>query len=129
MIPLVVTLSELELARRWTTEAIEETVGDRVDEFDVTIGTMIETPRAAVRGDEVAEAADFFSFGTNDLTQMTWGFSRDDVAPILEKYLEEGILKNDPFDTDRRARRGRARAARRGGRSSDQARPQDRGVW
>ncbi len=99
MIPLVVTLSELQLARRWTAEAIEETVGDRVDEFDVTIGTMIETPRAAVRGDEVAEAADFFSFGTNDLTQMTWGFSRDDVAPIMEKYLEEGILKNDPFDT------------------------------
>ena len=99
MIPLVVTLAELELARRWTTEAIEETLGDRVGEFDVTIGTMIETPRAAVRGDEVAEAADFFSFGTNDLTQMTWGFSRDDVAPILEKYLSEGILKNDPFDT------------------------------
>jgi pyruvate,orthophosphate dikinase len=99
MIPLVVTLTELELARRWTCEAIEEAVGDRVAEFDVTIGTMIETPRAAVRGDEVAEAADFFSFGTNDLTQMTWGFSRDDVAPILEKYLEEGILKNDPFET------------------------------
>jgi pyruvate,orthophosphate dikinase len=99
MIPLVVTLTELELARQWTSEAIEEVVGDRVREFDVTIGTMIETPRAAVRGDEVAEAADFFSFGTNDLTQMTWGFSRDDVAPILEKYLEEGILKNDPFET------------------------------
>jgi pyruvate,orthophosphate dikinase len=99
MIPLVVTLAELDLARQWTIEAIEETLGDRVGEFDVSIGTMIETPRAAVRGDEVAEAADFFSFGTNDLTQMTWGFSRDDVAPILEKYLSEGILKNDPFDT------------------------------
>jgi pyruvate,orthophosphate dikinase len=99
MIPLVVTLAELDLARQWTNEAIDETLGERAAEFDITIGTMIETPRAAVRGDEVAEAADFFSFGTNDLTQMTWGFSRDDVAPILEKYLEEGILKNDPFDT------------------------------
>ena len=99
MIPLVVTLAELVLARRWTCEAVEEALGDRVGEFDVKVGTMIETPRAAVRGDEVAEAADFFSFGTNDLTQMTWGFSRDDVAPILEKYFEEGILKNDPFET------------------------------
>jgi pyruvate,orthophosphate dikinase len=99
MIPLVVTLAELDLARQWTTEAIDETLGERAAEFDISIGTMIETPRAAVRGDEVAMAADFFSFGTNDLTQMTWGFSRDDVAPILEKYLEDGILKNDPFET------------------------------
>jgi pyruvate,orthophosphate dikinase len=99
MIPLVVTLAELQLARRWTCEAVAETLGDRMDEFDVAVGTMIETPRAAVRGDEVAEAADFFSFGTNDLTQMTWGFSRDDVAPILEKYFEEGILRSDPFET------------------------------
>jgi pyruvate,orthophosphate dikinase len=60
---------------------------------------MIETPRAAVRGNDVANAADFFSFGTNDLTQMTWGFSRDDVAPILETYLKEGLIQNDPFET------------------------------
>ena len=60
---------------------------------------MIETPRAAIRADEIAEAADFFSFGTNDLTQMTFGFSRDDVAPILEKYLEEGLLPIDPFES------------------------------
>ncbi len=128
MIPLVVTLAELELARRWIEEAIEEMLGDRVGEFDVTIGTMIETPRAAVRGDEIAEAADFFSFGTNDLTQMTWGFSRDDVAPILEKYLEEGILKNDPFETIDTLGVGElVRQGVDGGRA-DQARPQDRRV-
>jgi pyruvate,orthophosphate dikinase len=99
MIPLVVTLAELVLARQWTCDAVAATLGDRQDEFHVAVGTMIETPRAAVRGDVVAEAADFFSFGTNDLTQMTWGFSRDDVAPIIEKYFAEGILKNDPFET------------------------------
>jgi pyruvate,orthophosphate dikinase len=99
MIPLVVTLAELVLARQWVSEAVAETLGDRAGELHVPVGTMIETPRAAVRGDEVAEAADFFSFGTNDLTQMTWGFSRDDVAPILEKYFEEGILTSDPFET------------------------------
>jgi pyruvate,orthophosphate dikinase len=60
---------------------------------------MIETPRAAIRADEIAEAADFFSFGTNDLTQMTSGFSRDDVAPILDKYLSMGLLSVDPFES------------------------------
>src|SRR5512134_163114 len=66
----------------------------------VTIGTMIETPRAAIRADEIAEVADFFSFGTNDLTQMTFGFSRDDVeSRLMPAYLEEGLLKNNPFET------------------------------
>ena len=73
MIPLVVTLAELVLARQWVSEEIAETLGDRAGELHVPVGTMIETPRAAVRGDEIAEAADFFSFGTNDLTQMTFG--------------------------------------------------------
>ena len=67
--------------------------------MDVTIGTMIETPRAALRAAEIAEVADFFSFGTNDLTQMTFGFSRDDVAPILETYLDMGLLSVDPFES------------------------------
>ena len=67
---------------------------------DVTIGTMIETPRAALRADEIAEEADFFSFGTNDLTQMTFGFSRDDIeGRIMSLYLEEGLLKRNPFET------------------------------
>ena len=68
--------------------------------LDVTIGTMIETPRAAVCADEIAEEADFFSFGTNDLTQMTFGFSRDDVeGRMMSAYLEEGLLKRNPFET------------------------------
>jgi pyruvate, orthophosphate dikinase len=98
MIPLVVTLAELELARRWVCDEVDLVLGGRTD-IEVPIGTMIETPRAALRADDVARAADFFSFGTNDLTQMTWGFSRDDVAPILEKYFDEGVLQNDPFET------------------------------
>ena len=66
----------------------------------VTIGTMIETPRAALRADEIAEVADFFSFGTNDLTQMTFGFSRDDVeARMMPAYLEQGLLRRNPFET------------------------------
>ena len=67
---------------------------------NVTIGTMIETPRAALRADEIAEEADFFSFGTNDLTQMTFGFSRDDVeSRMMPAYLEQGLLKRNPFET------------------------------
>jgi pyruvate,orthophosphate dikinase len=99
MIPLVVTLTELQLARDWVVEEVTEVLGEAGVDLDVKVGTMIETPRAAVRGGEVAEAADFFSFGTNDLTQMTWGFSRDDVAPILEAYLERGLIQNDPFES------------------------------
>jgi pyruvate,orthophosphate dikinase len=67
---------------------------------DVIIGTMIETPRAALRADEIAEVSDFFSFGTNDLTQMTFGFSRDDVeGRMMSAYLEHGLLKRNPFET------------------------------
>ena len=64
---------------------------------DYMVGTMIEIPRAAVTADKVAEVAEFFSFGTNDLTQMTFGYSRDDAGKFLPVYLEKGILKNDPF--------------------------------
>jgi pyruvate,orthophosphate dikinase len=67
---------------------------------DITIGTMIETPRAALCADEIAEEADFFSFGTNDLTQMTFGFSRDDIeSRMMPAYLEQGLLKRNPFET------------------------------
>jgi pyruvate,orthophosphate dikinase len=99
MIPLIVTYAELDLVRQWVEEEIAEVLGADALGREILIGTMIETPRAAVRGDEIAEAADFFSFGTNDLTQMTFGFSRDDVAPILEKYLELGLLPVDPFES------------------------------
>ena len=72
----------------------------RRPEADVTIGTMIETPRAALRADEIALESDFFSFGTNDLTQMTFGFSRDDVeSRMMPAYLEQGLLKRNPFET------------------------------
>ncbi len=100
MIPLTVTREELGLARSWVEEAIDaETEGLR-KRPEVTIGTMIETPRAAVCADEIAEEADFFSFGTNDLTQMTFGFSRDDVeGRLMSAYLEEGLLKRNPFET------------------------------
>jgi pyruvate,orthophosphate dikinase len=68
--------------------------------IDIKIGTMIETPRAAIRGDDIAEVADFFSFGTNDLTQMVFGFSRDDVeGRLMARYLEEGLLPRNPFET------------------------------
>ena len=100
MIPLTVTREELGLARSWVEDAIAaETRGVR-KKLDVTIGTMIETPRAAVRADEIAEEADFFSFGTNDLTQMTFGFSRDDVeGRMMSAYLEKGLLTRNPFET------------------------------
>ncbi len=100
MIPLTVTREELALARSWVEDAIAtETAGVR-RKLDVTIGTMVETPRAAVRADEIAEEADFFSFGTNDLTQMTFGFSRDDVeGRMMTAYLEQGLLKRNPFET------------------------------
>ncbi|MFP5317766.1 MAG: pyruvate, phosphate dikinase, partial [Acidimicrobiia bacterium] len=96
MIPLTVTREELGLARSW----VEDAVGEAATGIDVTIGTMVETPRAAIRADEIAEEADFFSFGTNDLTQMTFGFSRDDVeGRMMSLYLEQGLLKRNPFET------------------------------
>jgi pyruvate,orthophosphate dikinase len=64
-----------------------------------TVGTMIEVPRAALTADEIARVSDFFSFGTNDLTQMTFGFSRDDAPKFLRVYIEEGLLSRDPFET------------------------------
>jgi pyruvate, orthophosphate dikinase len=97
MIPLTVTRDELALARSWVEAEISLA---HIDHGDITIGTMIETPRAAVRGDEIAEAADFFSFGTNDLTQLTFGFSRDDVERrLMPTYLEHGLLAANPFET------------------------------
>jgi pyruvate,orthophosphate dikinase len=100
MIPLTVTREELGLARSWVVDAIaEETRGMR-RKPEVTIGTMVETPRAAVCADQIAEEAEFFSFGTNDLTQMTFGFSRDDVeGRLMSAYLEKGLLKRNPFET------------------------------
>ena len=93
MVPLVSTAEELRLMR----EMIESEVGSS---RDIRIGTMIELPRAALTADEIALVADFFSFGTNDLTQMTYGLSRDDAEGLfLRDYLERGILDSDPFQT------------------------------
>jgi pyruvate, orthophosphate dikinase len=100
MIPLTVTREELHLARGWVQSEIDRANKGVKNPPDVTIGTMIETPRAALRADEIAEESDFFSFGTNDLTQMAFGFSRDDVeSRMMPAYLEQGLLKRNPFET------------------------------
>ena len=100
MIPLTVTREELGLARSWVQAEIDAALKGMRGKPKITIGTMIETPRAAVRADEIAEEADFFSFGTNDLTQLALGFSRDDVeSRMMPAYLEQGLLKRNPFDT------------------------------
>ncbi|NDH48583.1 MAG: pyruvate, phosphate dikinase, partial [Acidimicrobiia bacterium] len=105
MIPLTVTREELALARSWVVNGIansmKKTSGkNSAKKPKISIGTMIETPRAALRADELSEEADFFSFGTNDLTQMTFGFSRDDVeSRMMPAYLENGLLKRNPFET------------------------------
>ncbi|MCB0967172.1 MAG: pyruvate, phosphate dikinase [Ilumatobacter sp.] len=100
MIPLTVTREELALARSWVQEEVDAALAGMKRKPNITIGTMIETPRAAVRADEIAEVSDFFSFGTNDLTQLTFGFSRDDVeSRMMPAYLEQGLLKQNPFDS------------------------------
>jgi pyruvate,orthophosphate dikinase len=100
MIPLTVSRAELDEARRWVVGACAEALRGTRRKLDITIGTMVETPRAALVAGELAEVADFFSFGTNDLTQMTFGFSRDDVeARMMPAYLEQGLIKHNPFDS------------------------------
>jgi pyruvate,orthophosphate dikinase len=101
MIPLIATDRELILLRRLAAETIETVRKAKkyTGKLDIPIGTMIEIPRAALTADAVAEVADFFSFGTNDLTQMTYGFSRDDIASFLGDYLKDKILDVDPFQS------------------------------
>ena len=100
MIPLTVTREEMALARSWVVKGIADATKGSAKKPKVSIGTMIETPRAALRADELSEEADFFSFGTNDLTQMTFGFSRDDIeSRMMPAYLEGGLLKRNPFET------------------------------
>jgi pyruvate,orthophosphate dikinase len=101
MIPLVGTAAELATLREKAEKTIEETKAAKkfTGKLDILIGTMIEIPRAALTADAVAEYADFFSFGTNDLTQMTFGYSRDDVNTFLPDYLSQDILHVDPFQS------------------------------
>jgi len=97
MIPLVATLKEMANQAAIVRRVAEEIFKEKGMKIDYMVGTMIELPRAALVADEIAKEAEFFSFGTNDLTQTTFGFSRDDVGKILTSYLAEGILKQDPF--------------------------------
>ncbi|MGD9482931.1 pyruvate, phosphate dikinase [Streptomyces sp. TRM70308] len=100
MIPLVGTVQELEIVREDAERVIAEVERERGVELRLTLGTMIELPRAALTAGQIAESADFFSFGTNDLTQTVWGFSRDDVeASFFTAYLEKGIFGVSPFET------------------------------
>jgi len=101
MIPLVGTRKELALLREATEEVIDQVKAehDWKRRLDIKIGTMIEIPRAALTADEIAEVADFFSFGTNDLTQLTYGYSRDDINTFLPDYIAQEILPQDPFES------------------------------
>ncbi len=97
MIPLTGTLEETRLQEKIVRETVEKVFTERNDRMDYLVGTMIEVPRAALTADRIAESAEFFSFGTNDLTQMTFGYSRDDSGKFLPVYLKKGLLKYDPF--------------------------------
>jgi pyruvate, orthophosphate dikinase len=99
MIPLVSTVKELEHQRAILEHVADQVMGAMGEELPYTIGTMIELPRAALTADQIATAADFFSFGTNDLTQTTLGLSRDDAGRFLPMYVESGIYPDDPFRT------------------------------
>ena len=99
MVPLVGNHKELRYQKAIIDKVAQEVFAERNNKIDYMVGTMIEIPRAAVTANQIAEVADFFSFGTNDLTQMTLGFSRDDIAKFLPIYLEKGLIKNDPFQT------------------------------
>ncbi len=99
MVPLVGTVREFVNQRAIIEKVAEQVFGEYNDRIDFKIGTMIEVPRAALIANEIAKEAEFFSFGTNDLTQMTLGYSRDDATKFIPHYLEEGILKEDPFQT------------------------------
>ncbi len=106
MIPLVGTAKELASLRELTLQTIDRVRKEKKysGKLDIPVGTMIEIPRAALTADEVAEHADFFSFGTNDLTQMTFGFSRDDVNTFLPDYLKQELLAARPVPDARRYR-------------------------
>jgi pyruvate,orthophosphate dikinase len=97
MIPLVGMLRELQITRAEVDRVAEEVFAAKGRRLDYIVGTMIELPRAAITADRIAEAADFFSFGTNDLTQTVFGLSRDDAGKFLPRYVELGILPRDPF--------------------------------
>jgi pyruvate,orthophosphate dikinase len=99
MIPLTTSLKEMKNQADIVRRVAEEVFAEKKDRVEYLVGTMIELPRAALVADKIAEEAEFFSFGTNDLTQTTFGFSRDDINKFLPEYLAQGIFKQDPFAT------------------------------
>ena len=99
MIPLVVNLREFEFFKVLVDKIADQVKEEKGVNFDYIVGTMIELPRACLRAGEIAKSAEFFSFGTNDLTQTTFGYSRDDAGSFLDDYYNHGILSNDPFVT------------------------------
>jgi pyruvate,orthophosphate dikinase len=99
MIPLVGTVEELTFLKKRAIAVADAVMKKAGVKVDYLIGTMIEVPRAALTADQIATEAEFFSFGTNDLTQMTFGFSRDDIAAFVPTYVEQKILKIDPFQS------------------------------
>jgi pyruvate,orthophosphate dikinase len=99
MIPLVGTVRELSDLRQMVERVAAAVQKKKKVRVDYLVGTMIEIPRATIVADRIAEHADFFSFGTNDLTQLTFGYSRDDAGKFLPDYVQKGILEADPFQT------------------------------
>ncbi len=99
MVPLVLEVKELKFVKNIICETADKLIKESCANIKYHVGTMIEIPRAALLADEIAEEAEFFSFGTNDLTQMTFGFSRDDAGKFLPAYYETKILEEDPFKT------------------------------
>jgi pyruvate, orthophosphate dikinase len=97
MVPLVGDVQELVHQKQLISRVATEVMGETARSIPYTVGTMIEVPRAALMANEIAKVADFFSFGTNDLTQTTFGISRDDASSFLPHYIEEGIYAEDPF--------------------------------
>jgi pyruvate,orthophosphate dikinase len=100
MIPLTATVQEMEISRERAEQALRDVQAETGVDVRAHIGTMIEVPRAALTAGEIARSAEFFSFGTNDLTQMTWAFSRDDVeGAFFSQYIEMGVFGVSPFET------------------------------
>ena len=99
MIPLIGSIEEMRNQAAIVRRVAEEVFAEKKAKVDYMVGTMIELPRAALTADQIAEEAEFFSFGTNDLTQTTFGISRDDINNFLPAYLQAGIFKFDPFAT------------------------------
>ena len=99
MVPLIGELKELEFVKGHLVEEINKVFDEKNNKLAYEIGTMVEVPRAALLADEIAKEAEFFSFGTNDMTQMTWGYSRDDYGKFVNAYIDNGIYERSPFDS------------------------------